>query len=603
MKESLFIKQNKQKWKDLEKHLASEQKDPDKLSDLYIQVSDDLSYARTFYPNRSVRLYLNNLAQSVYSNIYKSRRSKWSDIVFFWKEELPKIVWDSRKELNISFFVFVLAVSIGVFSAIQDPNFVRVILGDEYVNNTLKNIQNGDPMAVYKQSKNMDMFLGITINNVKVDFLTFASGLFLGIGSILIMLFNGVMVGVFQYFFVQQGLFIESALTIWLHGTLEMAGMVLAGAAGIRMGSGLIFPGSYSRLQAFQRSAMHGFKLLMGTVPITIFAAVIESFLTRFTETPDLVRLALILLSLFFIVGYFIVYPIIKNRNGFSTFIKQTKISAADFKTPSTTSIDDNTELIRNSFSLFHHYLFLNAPLKLVSLLLSTGLLIVSLHEVLPEDIDYRQWFFFTHFLDSNLPVYIHAMHVFNLSILLFFVTYNISCLVKDKAFTLIAFSLQNYYKSFITALLIYTLFFLPNETLIFFAVILLTPPLFIILIVSVIEEQHYFQSIALSFSYMQKQYMSVVGLFVLLSGCMSLYYLFLESPFTYFFIEFVLFNIDVDAETLRWIYISFYSILSYAGIFYLLPLCAYGTMWKFFSLKEIKYAGNLFNKIHSNWK
>ncbi|MGN6646268.1 MAG: stage II sporulation protein M, partial [Cytophaga sp.] len=107
MKESLFIKQNKKKWKELEKHLASGNSDPDKLSDLYIQVSDDLSYARTFYQNRSVRLYLNNLAQKVYSNIYKSRRSRWSDIIFFWKEELPKIVWDSRKELTLSFCVFV----------------------------------------------------------------------------------------------------------------------------------------------------------------------------------------------------------------------------------------------------------------------------------------------------------------------------------------------------------------------------------------------------------------------------------------------------------------------------------------------------------------
>lgn len=603
MKESLFIKQNKQKWKDLEKHLASEQKDPDRLSDLYIQVSDDLSYARTFYPNRSVRLYLNNLAQQVYSNIYKSRRSKWSDVVFFWKEELPKIVWDSRKELTISFFVFVLSVSIGVFSAIQDPNFVRVILGDEYVNNTLQNIQNGDPMAVYKHSKNTDMFLGITVNNVKVDFITFASGLILGIGSVLLMFFNGIMVGVFQYFFVQQGLFIESALTIWLHGTLEMAGMVLAGAAGIRMGSGLVFPGSYSRLQAFQRSAMHGFKLLMGTVPITIFAAVIESFLTRFTETPDLVRLGLILLSLFFITGYFIVYPFVKSRTGFSVFIKQTKITATDFNVPSTTSIYSNTELIRNSFSLFHHFLLANNPVKIISLLVSTGLLIFALHAVLPEDIDYRQWFFFTHFFDLNVPVYIHVMHLFNLSLLLFFTTYNISCLVTGKPASFGRFALQHYYKACITALLIYPLLFLPNALLLVFGLAFLASPACMILITSVMEERNYFQSIAATFSYLQQQYVQVVGLFVLLSGCMALYYLFIESPFTYFFIEFVLFNIDADPETVRWIYISFYSMISYAGIFYLFPLCLYGTMWKFFSLKEIRHAGTLLAKIHSTWK
>jgi len=90
MKESLFIKQNKEKWIDLEKRLDSGERDPDKLSDLFIQVSDDLSYARTFYPNRSVRLYLNNLTQKVYSNIYKNRRSSWADIVFFLERRITK---------------------------------------------------------------------------------------------------------------------------------------------------------------------------------------------------------------------------------------------------------------------------------------------------------------------------------------------------------------------------------------------------------------------------------------------------------------------------------------------------------------------------------
>ena len=603
MKESLFIKQNKQKWKDLEKHLASDQKDPDKLSDLYIQVSDDLSYARTFYPNRSVRLYLNNLAQQVYSNIYKSRRSRWSDIVFFWKEELPKIVWDSRKELSISFCVFVLAVCIGIFSAVQDPGFVRVILGDEYVDMTLQNIKNGDPMAVYKSSKNTDMYVGITLNNVKVDFLTFASGLFLGIGSILIMFYNGIMVGVFQFFFVQQDLFIESALTIWLHGTLEMAGMVLAGAAGIRLGSGLVFPGSYSRLQAFQRSAMNGFKLLMGTVPITMFAAIIESFLTRYTDTPDSIRFILILFSLLFIAGYFIVYPYMKNKSGFSDAIKQTKIIGSNFTIPSIAAIETNTELIRNSFSMFHHYFFSNTAIKFTVLILSIGILSFTLHEFLPEYIDYTQWFFFTHFFDFNLPVYIHALHMFNLSVLLLFVGFNIHKMSHTDTEKLNIFFLKQYYKALLTAAFIYPIVWIPNALLLLLAFAFIVAPLLVIYMVAITNNVNYMKAISESIEYMSKQYFNIVGLFVLLSGCMALYYLLLESPFTYFFIQFVLFNIDADAELLRWVYIAFYVIIYYGGIFYLLPLCMYGTMWSVFGLQEIKYARALTGKIHSIWK
>ncbi len=603
MKESLFIKQNKKKWKELEKHLASGNSDPDKLSDLYIQVSDDLSYARTFYQNRSVRLYLNNLAQKVYSNIYKSRRSRWSDIIFFWKEELPKIVWDSRKELTLSFCVFVLAVSIGVFSAIKDPEFVRVVLGDQYVNMTEANIEKGDPMAVYKTSKETDMFLGITLNNVKVDFLTFASGLVLGIGSILIMFYNGIMVGVFQYYFVQKGLFVDSALTIWLHGTLEMSGMVLAGAAGIRLGSGLVFPGTYSRLQAFQVSAMNGFKLLMGTIPITIFAAIIESFLTRYTETPDVIRLILILLSLFFIIGYFIVYPVLKSRRGFSSQIRQVKVHADNFTAPSTEAILELTELIRHSFSLFHHFFFSNAKVKSLALLLSFGLLIYALNDHLLENTDPTEWSFFTYFFEPDLPIYVHIMHIFNLSLLLFFAAFNIYGITTKEPISAIKFTLKHYYKALITAALIYPIALIEQPFLLLLALLAATPALILIFAVSVTEDIMYPSAIGRAFSYMKKEYMSLVGLFTLLSLCMILYYAVIESPITYFFIEFVVFNVDIAPESMRWIYIGFYTIFHYSGFFYIIPLCLYGIMWKLYSLKEIKNAEALTNKVHFLWK
>ncbi|MBI5914483.1 MAG: stage II sporulation protein M, partial [Bacteroidetes bacterium] len=73
MRETSFIRQNEKKWKEFEQLLNGQHHDPEKLNDLFIQVTDDLSYARTFYPNRSVRVYLNGLAQKVFFNIYKTK--------------------------------------------------------------------------------------------------------------------------------------------------------------------------------------------------------------------------------------------------------------------------------------------------------------------------------------------------------------------------------------------------------------------------------------------------------------------------------------------------------------------------------------------------
>jgi uncharacterized membrane protein SpoIIM required for sporulation len=309
MKETKFIEKNKDKWENFERYIEASSNDPELLNEMYVQISDDLSYARTFYPNRSVRVYLNRLALAINQLIYKTQQSPWQRFRTFWAIELPKLVWESRWEFLIAFGVFGLAVLIGALSTAIDPDFPRLILGDDYVEMTLDNIKKGDPMAVYKGGWAVTDTLGITANNIFVSFVTFFLGLFASIGTIFMLLRNGIMVGAFQYFFIQKGVFWDSFLAIWLHGTLEISAIVIAGAAGITMGKGLLFPGSYRRLQAFQRSARRGFKIMVGIIPILMIAGTVEGFLTRFTDAPSPLRLSFIILSLAFIVFYFVWYP------------------------------------------------------------------------------------------------------------------------------------------------------------------------------------------------------------------------------------------------------------------------------------------------------
>jgi len=316
MKETKFIEQNREKWAEYEQMLREDRHDPAKLNDLFIQVTDDLSYARTFYPNRSVRVFLNALAQRVFHNIYKGRRFPAERLRLFWTDELPRIMWESRQALLLSFALFVLAFGIGVVSSIINPDFARIILGDSYVDMTLANIESGDPMAVYKDSGPLGSSAGITANNLFVALRTAIFGVLASIGTVFIMLHNGVMVGAFQYFFVQQGVFWESFLTIWIHGTLEISAIIIAGAAGLVAGSGLLFPGTYRRVQAFQITMRRGLKIFIGIVPIIILAGFFEGFLTRYTETPDLIRAAFIFTSLFFVLWYFVWLPWHKARTG-----------------------------------------------------------------------------------------------------------------------------------------------------------------------------------------------------------------------------------------------------------------------------------------------
>jgi len=310
MKEVTFIRRNIEKWKQAEKIVEqADSLSPDELADAYTELTADLAFAQTHFPASRITIYLNNLASALHNRIYRNKREKWSRIITYWTREVPSAMHDARRELVASFIIFVVSALIGVVSAAGDPDFVRLILGNSYVDMTLNNIANGEPMAVYNGSSEFPMFLSITLNNIMVSFNCFAMGLLTSFGTGYMLLNNGIMIGAFQTFFYQHDLLWESSLAIWLHGTLEIWAIIVAGAAGLALGNGWLFPGTYSRLESFKRGAKKGLKIVVGTVPVFIMAGFIEGFVTRHTELPDALRFGFILLSLSFIFFYYIYLP------------------------------------------------------------------------------------------------------------------------------------------------------------------------------------------------------------------------------------------------------------------------------------------------------
>ena len=315
MKEVTFIRQNIEKWRSAELVVdAVGETEATQLADTYIDVTSDLAFAQTHYPESMITRYLNNLASALHNEIYRSQRYRWSRLLTFWTDEVPRTMWEARRELLTSFIIFLASALVGMLSQLFDSEFCRIILGDNYVDMTLQNIANGEPMAVYNGDPESDMFSMITLNNVKVSFVTFVLGVFTSVGTGFILFQNGVMLGSFQTFFAQHGLLWQSALAVWLHGTLEISAIIVAGAAGIAMGNGWLFPGTYPRLVSFRRGARRGLRIVVGAVPLFVVAGFIEGFFTRHTEWPDLLRLSIILCSLAFVIYYYIVLPKKKNH-------------------------------------------------------------------------------------------------------------------------------------------------------------------------------------------------------------------------------------------------------------------------------------------------
>jgi uncharacterized membrane protein SpoIIM required for sporulation len=311
MREALFVKQNSQRWKDYEN---VKDKGPDELADSFISITDDLAYAKTFYPKSKTTKYLNGLAASFHQSIYKNKKENTNRFVSFWKTELPLVFYKHRKPLLISFMFFIVFSLMGALSARYDNNFVRLIIGDWYVNMTDANIAKGDPFGVYKEGNSFLAFLRIAFNNIQVELTVFVMGIFFSIGSVYELMNNGLMLGSFQYYFFSKGLGLQSVLVIWLHGTLEISAIIIAGGAGLVLGNSLLFPKTYKRLVSVKNGAKDGLKIAIGLIPVFLTAAFFEGFVTRHTEMPVWLSSSILISSLSFIIWYVILYPANLNQ-------------------------------------------------------------------------------------------------------------------------------------------------------------------------------------------------------------------------------------------------------------------------------------------------
>lgn len=329
MREARFIKKNVERWNEYQN---TPTEDPDELASRFVNLLDDLSYAKTYYPQSNVTRWINGLAAGIYQSIYQNRKHSLTDLWNFWKYELPLLFRKHHKVLWFSFFLFISFVIMAVFSSVTDPEYARNYFENKvqkgYYDTTIDMINAGDPFGVYRDKNPFSMFIRIAFNNIKVSFLTVISGISFGAGTLWLMWNNGFMLGCFQYIFFSQGLGWQSVLVIWIHGTIEIFSIVVAGCAGFLLGKSLLFPGTYTRKQSFLRGAKDAVKISLALVPFFIIAAFFESYVTHLMSNtfakhstdiglPVSVSIFILVGSLSLMVWYFVIYPIRLHQKGF----------------------------------------------------------------------------------------------------------------------------------------------------------------------------------------------------------------------------------------------------------------------------------------------
>ncbi|HMR82803.1 MAG TPA: stage II sporulation protein M [Niabella sp.] len=307
MREALFIKKNKERWL---KNETEPPTSPDEMAGSFTQTVDDLAYARTFYANSKTVQYLNKQAAKIYLDIYRNRKEETSRLKTFWKYELPLTIQKHHKTLLFSFVLFTVFFLLGFFVSQQDVNVARDFFGDGYVDQTIENIEKGNPFGIYEGGNPLLMWLGIMVNNIKVAFLFFVSGIFAGIPTMYKLAETGAMVGIFDELFASQGYGLQFWLVVFVHGTLEITAIIVAGAAGFVLGKSYLFPGTKKRMEAFREGAKDGVKIMIGIMPVFIVAAFFEGLITRLYNDAPWFTTLVTAASAIFVVWYFILYPL-----------------------------------------------------------------------------------------------------------------------------------------------------------------------------------------------------------------------------------------------------------------------------------------------------
>lgn len=609
MKETKFVNQNKEKWQEFEKLSQSKTKNPDRLSELYVQITDDLSYAKTYYKNRMVRAYLNNLSQKVYLSIYKTKKSPFKNLWNFWQEELPYIIYQCRKELLLSLSIFLVAAGIGAFSVLQDADYAEIVTSPSYVEMTKENIKNGDPMYVYKDEDPLPMFLRIAWNNIRVSFNVFVMGVLAGVGTIFMLILNGTMLGGFQFFFYDKGVFLESVITVWQHGTIEILCIIIAGGAGLVLGRGLIAPGAYPRLQSFQMAARKGLLIMLSIIPLIIVAAFIEGYITRLTDANIFYRVGLIILSLTFMIGYYVYYPIKKHKQGFSKATKAERTIESKDLSINYKKIKTAVESFADSFSLYaaNFGKFVGISLFFAGIYGFIYLFFFKEETLYIDIYDFdriENVFFvlmgviFSSFNDIfSMP---HSIPFFSANTILLATLIGLSThLVIKNAQPLLTIKLYRIILSSLVISLLINVIFLVNKGLGYWTFLCLIPFL-AYLNMAININKDFIRGIQQGFSFLFVNFMSTVGLFFLLLLITTLVSLMNISVITLWMVDFISQNFLMNGEQ----YTKFYTFISgFIGVgtfamIYPIFYLAFGI--QFLSNAEKQNAEHLQDKINT---
>jgi uncharacterized membrane protein SpoIIM required for sporulation len=244
------------------------------LALLYRQAASDLSTLRQDQTSAALATQVNHLLARAHHIIYSSRKSSWRNFFLFLRDGYPRVF---RQQIGYTFAALVLMLAgtlLATAFTLANPRFAAPILGPGVMNS----IEHHEMWTHSIVSMAPQAASGIMTNNLSVSFSAFAGGMLFGFGSVYVLFFNGLMLGAVAVACQQAGMAIPLWSFVAPHGSLELPAIVIAGAAGLRLGQGMLFPGIYRWKDSVAKAGAEAVQLVSGVIPMLMIAGCLEGF-------------------------------------------------------------------------------------------------------------------------------------------------------------------------------------------------------------------------------------------------------------------------------------------------------------------------------------
>ncbi|MBA2942000.1 stage II sporulation protein M [Paenibacillus sp. CGMCC 1.16610] len=308
---SRFIREHKSQWTELEQLLLQlgkrkrslQASQVNRFTELYKTASAHLATLQTHSPADETTVYLNHLVSQAHNTMYKDSLTSSAQMKEFFLHYFPSLIQARSLFVGFAFVLFLLGGLLGFLSVWHDPLNLALIMPGGMADNI-------DPSKTAEPRGDLHSPListAIMTNNIRVAVLAFISGITLGIGTVYLMISNGLLVGALAAIYMQSGKSYVFWAYILPHGIIELTAIFIAGGAGLYMGYRFFVPGPYPRKLRFLESAKESAQLLIGTIPLFIIAGLIEGYITPSTLPLEMkyiiAGVTLLLLTLYFVYG------------------------------------------------------------------------------------------------------------------------------------------------------------------------------------------------------------------------------------------------------------------------------------------------------------